>query len=221
MAFLVAVSIVALAFIPVLVLQPNIDQIQTLLRHCLVGGLYFTLCVLGLSAVFYPTKCKSMFQKSQNPPSQTNKPSSALPIKGHHPDCKNYFANRIIFGGRAVCAACSGLLIGDAIALFGAVLYFFVDVNLIWANVWLLVLGEALLLLGLAQIKFSGYSKVAVNALFVVGSFITLAETDLMAESLLVDLYALALIGFMLWIRILLSEWNNGRICRSCGACFL
>ena len=76
------------------------------------------------------------------------------------------------------------------------------------------------MLLGLAQIKFAGYAKVLVNVIFVVGSFMTLVETDLLGGSILVDLYTLGLIVYMLWFRILLSEWNNERICQRCQLCF-
>jgi hypothetical protein len=84
----------------------------------------------------------------------------------------------------------------------------------------LLVLGEILMLLGLAQIKFAGYVKALINVIFVVGSFVALVEVDLLGGSLLVDLYVLGLIVFMLWFRIMLSGWNNGRICHKCQFCF-
>ncbi len=219
-AFLLAASIVGLAVIPILVLQPNLGDFPVSARHSLVGALYIAICALGISAVFYPTKCKSMFRKSQNPLSQANKPSIPIQIRGHHPDCQNYSANRIMVGRRAICAACSGLLIGAVIALIGVAAHFFVGLNIAWGSVWLLALGEIWMLLGLAQIKFAGYAKVIVNVFFVVGSFVTLVETDGLGESVLVDLYALGLIAFMLWLRILLSEWNNRRICQTCRSCF-
>jgi hypothetical protein len=81
------------------------------------------------------------------------------------------------------------------------------------------VAGEVFMLLGLAQIKMSGYIKMAMNALFVVGSSISLVVADLVEQSLVVDAYVLGLIVFMLWFRILLSEWNNKRICLGCGRC--
>jgi hypothetical protein len=86
-------------------------------------------------------------------------------------------------------------------------------------SLWVLAGGEVLLLLGLAQIKMRGYVKMAVNALFVVGSCISLVVVDLAAQSLLVDGYVLGLIVFMLWFRILLSEWNNKETCVACGRC--
>ena len=141
-------------------------------------------------------------------------------ISGHHPDCQNFSGNRIRVNGRELCAACSGLLVGAIIAIAGSALHFFIGLNLVSASVWLLVLGEFCMVLGLVQIKFAGYAKMIANVIFVVGSFVTLVGADLMSKSILVDLYTLGLIAFALWLRILLSEWNNRRICQKCQSCF-
>ncbi len=86
-------------------------------------------------------------------------------------------------------------------------------------NFWVLAVGEFLMLIGLAQVKMGGYVKMAVNALFVVSSFIMLIEADLAGQNLFVDAYVLGLIVFMLWFRILISEWNNKQTCLVCGHC--
>jgi hypothetical protein len=216
--FLTLVSVVGLVFIPVLVLQPNLIHVQVSIRHGFVGGLYLIICVFGISAVFFPSKCKSLFGKAQNPLTQARK--NSIEISGHHPDCQNYSGNRIKVGGQVFCAACSGLFVAAVSVLIGTVLYFFVGLEILGSSIWMLVLGEICILLGLAQIKFAGYVKTLVNAIFVVGSFVTLVETDLLGGSILVDFYVLGLIVFMLWFRIVLSEWNNGRICQKCQLCF-
>jgi hypothetical protein len=175
---------------------------------------------LGVAAVVYPRKCMGIFQRTQNPLSQVGKPSSPIRIRGHHPDCQNFAGNRIRLGKRDLCAACFGLLIGAIIAWVGTVLQFFVGLRVFWASVWLLMLGEVGMVLGLTQIKFAGFAKVAVNVVFVVGSFVTLAEADVLGGSVLVDAYVLGLILFLLWLRILLSERNNRRTCQTCQWCF-
>jgi hypothetical protein len=137
---------------------------------------------------------------------------------GHHPNCEKFSNNLITIRGSILCAACTGLLAGAVTAIVGVCLFsfgFFREIG----TVWFLSVGEAFMLLGLAQIKMAGYVKVAVNALFVIGSFISLAAVELIGKSWLVDAYFLGLIVFMLWFRILLSEWNNERICRECGRC--
>ena len=215
--FLTLVLVAGFVLIPVMVLQPNLMYIQVSIRHGLVGALYLIICVLGILAVFYPSKCKSLFGKAQNPLTQAREP---LQIRGHHPDCQNYSANRIKVGGQVICAACSGLFIGAVSVFIGTALYFFVGLEIVGSSIWLLVLGEICILLGLAQIKFAAYVKMLVNVIFVVGSFVTLVESDLLGGSILVDLYVLGLIVFMLWFRILLSEWNNRRVCQKCQLCF-
>ncbi len=211
-------AVIGSALVPLLILQPNLMQTPDLTRQSLAGTLYLVVCMLGLLAVFYPSKCKSMFQKSQNPIPQQNQ--HQIKIRGHHPDCQNFSANRIQVGKRTFCAACSGLLIGAIVASVGAVGFFFAGLSIGWASIWLLVLGEFLMLSGVFQIKLTNYSKAALNMLFVVGSLLVLVEADLLGKSLYVDLYVLGLIAFMLLLRILLSEWNNKRTCQRCLSCF-
>jgi hypothetical protein len=212
---LLAVALFGSALIPVLALQPNLEQQGFSLRLPLIGGLYVGICLLGVLAVFYPSKCRGVFQKSQNVLQKTEKP--CLQINGHHPDCYKYEANRIKIQGKVFCAACSGLLAGSVVALVGAVSYFFAGVGLKMDNIWLLILGEALMILGIIQIRLASYAKLTVNMVFVSSSLLVLVETDFLMESILVDLYALGLIAFILLLRILFSEWNNKRTCMMCN----
>ena len=64
------------------------------------------------------------------------------------------------------CAACSGLLIGAIVAMVGAVLLSLGFFDLETGSLWILVAGEVLMLMGLAQIKMSGYIKMAMNGFF-------------------------------------------------------
>jgi hypothetical protein len=219
MLVLVAVSIFGLALVPLLLLQPNLQGEQSLFRRPLVGAIYSVVCIGGTVAVFYPGKCRMMFQKPNISPDSKKPSASTVQFKGHHPDCEDFSANRISIRGSVFCAACSGLLIGALAAMVGVVLFSLGFFNLGTGSLWGLVAGEVLMLVGLAQIKMRGYVKMAVNALFVVGSWISLVAADLAGQSLLVDAYVLGLIVFVLWFRISLSEWNNKRICKSCERC--
>ncbi len=217
--FLFVVSIVGLALVPILVSQSNLEQFEFSARYSLVGALFTIICLLGITAVFYPTKCNGMFQKSQHPLSRANNPSNPMHIKGHHPNCQKYSGNRIRIGNKIFCAACSGLLIGSIIVLIGTISYFFVGLNVTWNSIWLIGLGEVWMLMGLAQIKFVGFVKMIINMIFVVGSFMMLVETDILSKSVLVDMYVLGLIMLLLSLRIWLSDWNNSRICQACQSC--
>ena len=217
--FLIAVSVFGLALVPLFLIQPNLQVDPSAFRRPIVGTVYTAVCIGGIVAVFYPGKCRMAFQKSNESKYTNNKSSSLMQIKGHHPNCEKFSANRIFIDGSAFCAACTGLLIGAVAAIIGIVLFSIGFFSLETGSLWVLAVGEVLMFLGLAQIKMNGYVKMAVNALFVVGSFISLVVADLVKQSFLVDGYVLGLIVFMLWFRILLSEWNNKRTCFVCGRC--
>ena len=217
--FLVAVSVFGLALVPLLLLQSNLQVDRSPFRQPLVGATYSAVCIVGVVAVFYPGKCRMMFKKPNVSPEYGKMSTSTVELKGHHPDCEEFAGNRITIRGRVFCAACSGLLVGAIAALVGITLFSLGFFGLETESLWMLAVGEVLLLAGLAQIKMGGYVKMAANALFVVGSFITLVAADLAGQSGLVDAYVLGLIVFMLWFRILFSEWNNKRICVACGRC--
>jgi hypothetical protein len=217
--FLVAVAVFGLALVPLLLLHPNLHADQLPFRRPLVGAVYSVVCIVGIVAVFYPGKCRVILQKPDVSPDYSRPSASAVRLKGHHPDCEKFSANRIKIRGSVFCAACSGLLIGAIVAMVGIVLFSLGFFNLGTGSLWVLAVGEVLMLVGLAQIKMSGYVKMAMNALFVVGSWVSLVAADSAGQSLLVDAYVLGLIVFMLWFRILLSEWNNKRICVACGRC--
>ncbi len=219
MLFLLAVAVFGLALVPLLLLQSNVQGDQLPFQRPIVGTLYIVICIVGTVAVFYPGKCRMIIQKP-NDSTISEKPSASLvQFKGHHPDCDEFSGNRIAIRGLVFCAACSGLLVGAIAAMVGAVLFSLGFFDLATGSLWFLAAGEILMIAGLGQIKLKGYFKMVVNALFVAGSLIILVVADLVRQSLLVDVYVLGLIVFMLWIRILLSEWHNKRICVACGRC--
>jgi hypothetical protein len=216
--FLAVVTVIGLVLVPLFLLSPNLQDDVSPFRRPAIGLLYGVICVLGIVAVFYPGKCRLTFQKPNAFPN-AEKSSSAVQFRGHHPDCEQFSANRITISGSVFCAACSGLLVGAVVALVAIVLFSLGYFDVAAQGLWVLTVGELLMLLGLAQTKMSGYVKLAVNALFVVGSFFCLVAVDVAGENLLVDVYMLGLIVYLLWFRILLSEANNKRTCRVCRRC--
>ncbi len=219
MVFLLAVSLIGLALAPLILFNSNLQADQSPLRRPLVGAVYSVICIVGIVAVFYPGKCRLMFQKPNVSSDSTKVSASTVQLKGHHPDCEKFSPNRIRIKGSTFCAACSGLLMGAIVALVVIVLFSLGFFGLGSGSIWVLGIGEFLMLLGLAQVKMKSFVKMSVNALFVVGSSLSLVAADLSGKSLFVDAYVLGLIVFMLWFRILLSEWNNKKTCVACGRC--
>jgi hypothetical protein len=220
--FAVIASIFGAVTITVLLLQPVNYLSDFTFTPTLVGSLFVAICVLGICAVFYPKKCQRtfIFQKDIISSTDQSVTPKMVHYRGHHPDCPMFSANRIEIRKTVLCAACSGLLVGAAVALVGAFFYFFFGYTFLWLDPWILVVSNAGVLLGLFQFKFARYVKLAVNASFVFCSFITLVIADQLGKSLFIDLYVLGLIVFWLATRILLSEFYNKRTCSQCKQCF-
>ena len=221
--FAVVVSIFGLVGIPLLLSQSGNHQIDFLFSKPLIGSLYTGICVVGISAVFYPNKCERtfMFRRQSGFPEQCDREvlSGKMRLVGHHPDCEAFSGNRITIQKVVLCAACAGMLVGAVVAIFGTLFYFFVGFVPLPAAPAIFYVGYGGLLLGLVQFKFGGWLKLTVNALFVLSSFIILVTADAIGKSFFVDLYVLGLVFFLLLTRILFSEWNNKRICFRCEGC--
>ncbi len=220
--FAVIASIFGAVTLAVILFRSGNYQSNITFTRTLIGALYTAICVLGVFAVFYPKKCQGTFtfQRSIKHSGDPSANPKMLEFRGHHPSCSRFSANRIKIRKTIFCAACGGLLIGATVAFVGAILYFFLGYSFLSSDPWIFAVGNIGMLLGLFQYKFAGYVKLAVNALFVICSFVMLNTVDLVSNSLIVDLYALGLIVLFLYTRILLSERNNERTCCECKQCF-
>ena len=218
----VCFSVFGFAILFFLLVQSARFQLNIQNSSFLGGIAYSVVCFLGVAAVFQPKRCQKSFTLSKQVNSQSRcevVEGSGSTVKGHHPDCSEFEGNRIQIRGIVLCSACTGLFLGTMAALVGTILYFFFRVPMPLADLKFLLVGCVAMFLGLAQFGLRGYFKLIVNAVFVVGSFVILVTADLIGKNLLIDFYALGLIVFLLLTRILISEWNNRRICLKCESC--
>jgi hypothetical protein len=219
----VCFSFLGLFILPFLLSESAKFEFNFLNNRFLVGSLYSLVCLLGLVAVYYPKKCQNTFAFRESAALESKSRTgegSDLIFEGHHPNCKKFDRNRIKIHGFVFCSACAGLLMGAILALIGTMLYFFCGTPFPPADLRILLVGTAAMLLGLGQFVFRSYVKLIVNSVFVVGSLLMLISADSIGGSLLIDLYVLGLIVFLLLTRIMLSEWNNRKTCLECGNCY-
>jgi hypothetical protein len=218
--FAVIVCVLGLFLVLTLVLQPESHKMYPSFSKVLIGSLYSLLCLAGIFAVFYPKNCEGAFIFKARPPEKESELADFEKIRfsGHHPACEYFSPNRLKIGETTFCASCAGLLVGALAALAGAIFYFFVGF-MPPVGLPVLLVGYACLFFGLSQFRLGGYVKLAANALFVFGSFLTLMAVDGLRANLLIDLYAFGLIVFLLITRIYISQWNNKRICAKCSSC--
>ena len=215
---LVLASFLGLASLALLVLNPTTSADGFAFRKPLIGSVFLSICVLGGLAVILPKECNSLFGSQEKSKSFSFHSASSgnQVLKGHHVDCERFLPHTMKAGGRVLCAACSGLFLGALIAIAGTVAYFFLGLDFGQSVGFFVTAGVGLVALGFVQFKFPGLARLLVNAFFVVGASSILLGVDALLQNLLIDLYIISLVLLWIMTRILLSQWDHSRICRSC-----
>ncbi|MDH5770327.1 MAG: hypothetical protein OEZ25_03460 [Candidatus Bathyarchaeota archaeon] len=191
-------------------------------RKPLVGSILGIECFLGVLAAIYPKRCSRVFgAKSEKLEISLkhNLKKRKLSIRGHHPDCGNYYAHVFQIGGKYFCAGCTGLVLGAVVTLVGTILYFFGDLSC-ESNHFIFLSGCVGISLGLLQFHIfdfqMSFMRLLMNAFFVIGTFLALMGIDGIAQNTFVDLFLIGLSFFWIYTRIILSNWNHRKICLSC-----
>jgi hypothetical protein len=191
-------------------------------RKPVIGLIFSIICVLGILAVFSPNKCLRILNVSKknrvigSDLANFVSHGKSDSLAGHHPTCGNFDAHIFFIKGKAVCAACSGLLLGGILALLGAAVYFFGNRPVAENSSSMVLLAIVGVILGLFQFKFSGLIRLSINTLFVIGTLLILIGIDAALNSLFFDMFVVCLILFWLATRIYLSKWDHERICSDC-----
>jgi hypothetical protein len=195
-------------------------------RKPLAGTVFSIVCTLGILAGIFPSKCSGTFHSRATKQRELAKKSVELPEKalnfsGHHPICGKFGAHVFQAGQKILCAGCIGLILGATFSLGGVTVYFFLQMSL--ASDCLLVFWPGLVgvACGLLQYHLFNWGgslvHLSVNTFFVLGTFLLLVGVDAVTQSIIVDLYVIALSLFWLYTRILLSQLYHRRICTACG----
>jgi len=213
LTFSIGVSIFGILIVLLLALNPPITYEEFFWRKPLVGSVFSLICMLGIFAALFPKQCSQAFHfRRENmhfPSHQTNATS-------HHPDCERFSAHVIQVGARTLCAACTGLLLGAFVAFIGTVFYFFGGWQIEEVSFPIVLIGLVWVTFGFLQFKFRGFVRSILNALFVLGASLILVGIDELTESLIIDLFLVALIVFWILTRIQISQWDHWRICSGC-----
>ena len=180
-----------------------------------MGLIFSVICILGILAALFPNECSKGLYSQRKNMNLTTLTTHQIHSTSHHPNCKAFSAHVIHINSHVLCAACTGLLLGALIALFGTFFYFFGGWHIEEVSLPLVLVGVAGILLGFFQLKFRSLIRMMLNVVFVLGAFVILVGIDEF-ESLFVDLFLVALIAFWILTRIQLSQWDHWRICSNC-----
>jgi hypothetical protein len=216
------VSFLGLVLVVALTTSPPTVTGNSSYRKPVIGAIFSAICVLGVLAVFSPSKCGKILnlenRRVGSDSAQLASHGISNSLRGHHPTCGNYDAHILQINGKTVCAACAGLLFGGLLALAGAYVYFFAGWHVAGQSSLMVLLGAVGVSFGLFQFKFSGLVRLSVNTVFVLGALLVLVGVDGLVHSIFFDLFVVCLIVFWLFTRISLSHWDHKRICSGCDA---
>jgi len=213
--FIISVSVFGVVIALLFAFNPPMTNENLFWRRPLVGSVLGLICILGIFAALFPKECSNVFHFRREQANFASHQVSAT-SKGHHPDCEEFSAHVIHIGGYTLCTACTGLLFGALIALIGTFFYFFGDWHLGKMSFLVVLIGAIGLVLGFFQLKFRGFIRLMLNALFVIEALLILVGIDELSHNLSVDLFITLLIVFWLFTRIQLSKWDHRRICNNC-----
>jgi len=195
-------------------------------RKPLVGAAFGIVCILGIFAGIFPSKCSSTFHfrrgKQANDQNSTLLPkkSQALLFRGHHPNCGNFGPHVFRVGNAVLCAGCIGLVIGAAVSVVGVAVFFFGEVSC-WPSCYLIFwVGFVGASCGLLQYHLFSLGRSSihlfVNAFFVFGVFMLLVGVDSIVQNAVIDFYLVTLSLFWVYTRIVLSQFDHRKICAAC-----
>jgi len=226
--FSISISYLGLCLLPILAFnnpRTSITLINTPLQRTLVGLIFGGICLFGIMAAIFPSRCSQMLHlgRSKNSlyyRSKNNIREEKMRIRGHHPTCDNFSGHIIQLGGKTYCAGCLGMIIGAVIALLGSLFYFSTGLYLKEAALiifWLGFFGVAGGLLHYTLLNLSGIVRLFFNILFVLGSFFLFIGIDMITNNFALDLYVLTLIIYWIIIRIIVSQQRHQKICMFCN----
>ena len=191
-----------------------------------IGLSFITVCVLGILAGVFPSRCSSMLHHSKsvnrNPTvkQKADNGETVVAIKGHHPDCGSFNAHTFQLRDKIYCAGCMGLVTGATFAILGSLAYFFFGLNIQGLGVLVFWFGFFGVFLGLFQyVKFfvtRAFIHFILNVVFVLGTFLLLLGVAEVNGSISLESYFLGLALYWILIRILLSQWEHKKTCASC-----
>jgi len=226
--YFISVSLVGLFLLAPLTFSVPTLKLCFSWQKPVVALIFGLICLLGIIAGVYPSKCSQMlhFQKNFHSMNTHNAErvsvgEGAITFEGHHPNCGNFSAHVFQFGGKMHCAGCTGLVMGAIVSLCGTLVLFFAESLFREIGIVLFWLGFLGVALGLLQYNLFHLCRSSIhlflNVIFVLGAFLLLVGIEELASNLVLDVYLLTLTLYWILTRMLLSQLEHRKICVACG----
>lgn len=213
-------SLLGLCLLPILTFYISKEAIFFPLRRRLNILFFSTICILGITAGIYPTKCSQMIHLSRNKKTEhINSGVASIKFEGHHPTCGNFSSHVLKLGRKTYCAGCAGLVTGAVFSLIGCPIYFFNGLHEA-AYTPFFWLGFISVTCALLQYQIIIVNKSVfhffLNVLFVMGTFLIFIVVN--EKNSAVGVFLLPLIVYWIMTRVTLSKLEHKKICSTCGS---
>jgi protein-S-isoprenylcysteine O-methyltransferase Ste14 len=174
-----------------------------------VGSSFLSVCAWGAIASVRPSLCLSLIVNRIDGARGAADPS-AHPRAGHHPPSAEFSSHVFPLRGRVLCAGCTGLFIGAVVSAIGSLLFFFWGLGGWVGGSTAFWLGFAGMALPILRYPFYRPKHATIRILlgfsFVVGGLLLLTAVCNMSGSFLLAIFTLAVIIYMIYSRIVLSQ---------------
>lgn len=219
----ISTSMLGLCLFAVLTFTIPFDRrmptIELTLLKPLIGVIFGIICILGVMAGVFPSKCSgvSHFQKTEN--DAFMKTQRTPNYEGHHPTCGKFSSHVLPLGNKTYCGGCMGLVTGAVISLTGLPVFFLNNVGLDGVSVGVFWVGFIGVAMGLLQYNLPFNTRIGhffLNVCFVLGAFLLLVGLWGVNPSFVLNIYLLTLVIYWILSRILLSQYEHSKVCANC-----
>jgi len=220
-AFFLAVSAFGLVISASLLGNSSPFPSQLNERRALVALLYGTVCVSGIFAALFPVACsgflgiqRSLAEDNASLETRATRVFGLLLLHGHHPAESDEKRHELWLGGKSYCATCFGLLTGAIVSLTAIVAFALSGLADGGFGYTLYSVGVICVILGLVPslgLTIEARARFTFAAVFVLGTYLMLAATEILTANLIADLFVVLLAIFWLVSRISLSHRREYR----------
>jgi len=200
------------------------------LRKLVIGSIFIGICILGLIATIFPSKCmtkKPISELEQEPDNMDYELEGSSRLCGvsishaHHPACEEFDPHELIIKRKSICAGCLGLSIGTIISILSSVLYFGgLSTPAISLAPYFIVFGiiSNMMMFGRYLLpKIGSTVRIILHVAMVLGSTFLLIGIDLIGQSYAFDYLAILLALIWLRTKLLLTKWEHNKVCKLCN----
>ena len=173
MIYFVFLSIVAFILLIIISFYGYLEDVNVdFYDRILILGLFYSICIFGITLAFYPRWYKKFLSFKDNEINNVKVNKIKKKLIGHHPDCDKFRNHIIRIKNKYYCAGCLGLAIGSVSSIiFGFIYLIFHDFFLFSYYIYILI-GILFIVITYIEILFpmrNSYFHVALNTFFIIG----------------------------------------------------